>query len=647
MVFVPSWLRPGAMTLLLPLLALGSGCHKSTSTNVPNVTIKGVVTYTRIPVLTAADGTPTGLETDPEKFLKAQPARNVIVRLFTAKDEVNPDGGTTRIWSQTAPSLTDSTGNYSIQVAKDTVCFLQLEGAHQIPPPPAGTGATSVQLVADPAGASSSLGMGERPIYALRKGIDGTAATPNVPMPVGTIQGDVTVDFKVGLSDPWMTSLPQWWNVHAPNVLPTPEWIPAGSRILAILDDCYGVSYAYGAPTPGSCLSLFYRPGVTDPRGSFVEYDRQAYPLSYMSGEQYFFGSIRGGTALDPSADDAFHRGVTYPLLLRSYLVGGSGKTIGQTATGRPGTYLSPDLALLDGLGDGMAAVLLQTPFLTQAGPNGTVLWRDVRNLDDLAPAQIGPYSARVMGALGWKLHLLANRIALPGTPTTWATANGTFADPFFGIIQTYDANLAYPVDIPSVFTQIGRLHEATPAGALVDLNAVLPDSVLTPLLAAYNIPWPRPTTGTYSTFITDWGTDPNSRTLALPSVTFDMTNAGRVPMLVNGQLQNLFPDTGAGQVRFARFLLDKDILYRVRAEGVPAGATLEVFMSGGSTGSRTLSFPGSDPTLSFEVSRVGNATDASLQYQFVRLRLSSRDFAIPPTTVTLHLDQVATRTVQ
>ena len=51
-------------------------------------------------------------------------------------------------------------------------------------------------------------------------------------------------------------------------------------------------------------------------------------------------------------------------------------------------------------------------------------------------------------------------------------------------------------VDTVSIFGQLKRLQEAQLSGEPINLATVFPDSVLTPMLVPYGIPWPRPTTG-------------------------------------------------------------------------------------------------------------------------------------------------------
>lgn len=648
MVLVPSWLRSGAM-IMLALAALSTGCHKKASLATDDksyVTVSGVVTYTRVPMRTdSATGVPLGLETDSTKFTTPV-ARQILVRFFQQKEEKAADGTVSKVWLPGGTATTTDEGKWSMSIEKDSVGFIQLESSYEVP------GSTSVQIFSDPV--DCGLPVASRYTYAIRKGFDGTPGTLTAPLPVTKASSSLTLDFKVGLDDAWLTVPQAWWS-PAPGATFRPmESVTAGSRILAILDDCYTMYSNYGTAAPsGGPLALHYRPGVTNARGTFVEYDRDLYPGSIWSGGGYTFhyayGAVRGGTPGDASTDDAYHQGATLVLLARNSLTNSTSGTVGQRPVGKASTALSPDVALLEGFADAMAATILKTPYLTSGGPGGLSV-RDIRDLSDLPASQVSLYSARAIAALAWELTLKARAIAAPGTPTQWSAITVSTLARFYAPLLVKDTNSLYPIDTANLYTQVGRLQESLISGEPVDLKAIFTDAVLTPLLASYNVAWPRPKDGTGNVIylMDDWGTDPDSLAKPLPSLSFDMALAQRVPVFDGTTVQDLFPDCGYAQVRYVRFLMDKDVQYNLwytAVPALPANAVLEVY-NDSTLGTSTVTFPASEPGKVIGMTMRGSSTADITQYHALRFRLKSPDTRIPPTTLTFHLDKVASRIV-
>ncbi len=178
--------------LTFSLACKSSSTSTGTVTETKTATISGKVTYVRIPLLSDANGVPTGLETNPANF-KVLPLRGAQIRVYQAKDETNPDGSKTRVWVlPAAPTLTDSTGAYTIPVPQGADTFVEVSSIFLI-------SGQRVRLIADPNGINSSLPQSERVIYAARKGVDGTAPAGN-PTPGTLITANTTLNFDLGLN---------------------------------------------------------------------------------------------------------------------------------------------------------------------------------------------------------------------------------------------------------------------------------------------------------------------------------------------------------------------------------------------------------------------------------------------------------------
>lgn len=607
----------GARQAVLALLALGglgiltlSLACKSSSKNTDSTTvtatatISGKVTYVRIPLLNDANGVPTGLETNSTNF-KVLPVRGALVRVYQAKDETNPDGTKTRVWVLSTPSaLTDSTGAYSATVSQGADTFVEVTTLYQV-------SNQQVRLIADPDGINSSLPQSQRILYSARKGADGTAPVGN-PTPGTKVTANVTLNFDVGLND-------KLWLSPSNGIQPTSavlEPSATGSRPFAIGDSIYGFGAIYlSGFSLSNVLDMHYRPGISETRGSFIEFDRSKFPLSYDGGAGHFFGSLRGST----SNDDAWDEGIIFPILGRYFLY-----LQGQTILFPPATPLldlAPNVALLEGLAPIMAANALKSPYLADTS-GGTIQIQDVRSLAGVPLAKQTVYSTPTIRALGWELLLKANSIASPGTAATWSTINPAAMVRFFNLVSPADQT-----DISSIYQQLGRLKEAKSSTDPIDLTTIFTDATLATVTAPFQITWPRPTAAPLSTFVTDWGSDPNNSTLGI--FPFSMANAV--------QVGGTYPNISEGEVAYARFALTKDTAYDVKVVGsngpLPAGSTIELRFT---FASLTFLFDGASSSQSFRVVLPGNTTTPTVNP--VRIRLISPNAMIPDFTATVQM---------
>ncbi len=622
-------------------LALGLACKGSnhgSPAGAGNFLLTGTVTYTRIPLAKDANGVPTGLmDSTVASNLQTLPARGVMVVAFQNTEQTQPDGSTTPVWVMAASGYTDSNGSYSLKVPNSKPVMVEVLSTF------AGGDGNPISLIADPAGIGSTVPVEERLRYALRKALDGSAPAGN-PAPSSMPSGaDTSVNFTVGLTDPWwlinpaVNSQTQAAPFIDQAVLETTlpgRTVGTGSRILAIGDSIATFVAAYGHASPGEPVDLHYAPGLSDVRGSFIEYDPAVYPLANVMNSstyvltQHAFGSLQGGTN-----DDAWDESVIFRLMARNFLFGAiRTRTFGMTADplypqSAPLTHLSPDQALVEGLSDAMAATLLQSPYL--ADTEGTTLATplvDIRDLSGLTPDQLSPYSAPAIRALAWALTLKANGITAPGTATDWAKITPAVTARFFAA-PAYPSSLTYETEPLNLFSQIGRLQEPKNATEPVDLAAVFTDPALTPLLAPFGVPWPRPSSGPLAAFATSWGADPNTLAAPLPPFPFSMANA----VQVRGSYPNLSP----GEVAYAGFTLSADRAYTLTVTASPAlanTAQLELMMP--SFQASPIFFTGSGG--SQRVVLTGNATTPV--FQPVRLRLLSPTTQQPDTTVTVSL---------
>ncbi|WP_026852723.1 hypothetical protein [Geothrix fermentans] len=619
----------GAVVLLAATLACGG--KKGESAPATTITLSGTVTYTRVPLATDANGVPTGLaDSSAATNLKTLPAKGVLVRVYQRNDQLNPDGTTkSTSWLVVTggSTFTDANGLYSVTVPKDKPLMVELLSTFD------GGENHSVNVVGDPAGINSTLPQAVRYRYAMRKAVDGTAPAGN-PTPAAIPAGDSVVNFTVGLTDAWWLVNPTYLfgNAVAPDAgNPVAETtLPGrstgtGSRILAIGDSISSFKNVYGLATPGTTLDLHYAPGVSETRGSFVEYDRSVYPLAYDDnlGTRHYFGSLQGGSA----NDDAWDEGVILPLIARGVLFStNAGRTysISQNPllpVAAPLTDLSPDMARIEGLAEAMAANILKSPYLADTqGASLAAPVLDIRDISGLSSAQLGPYSAPALRALAWEIILKANSVASPGTSATWSGMNAAAAARFF--LPPGASRDAEPLNI---YSQIARLKEGKALTEPVDLSTLFTDAVLGPLTAPFGVPWPRPATGTYASFAANWGTDPNA--LTVPLAPFSLSMAKAV------QVRGTYPNLSEGEVFYSGFSLSADRRYVIGVSispALPAGAELDLDLP---QAARSFTFTGAGGTTPALVLTVSTAPPV---YHPVRVRLKSPNALQPDVAVTV-----------
>jgi len=624
----------GAVALLAAALACG-GKKSAAAPAATAVTLSGTVTYTRVPLATDANGVPTGLmDSSVAANLKTLPAKGVMVRVYQRYDQLNPDGttkSTSWLLITRDSTFTDSNGLYSVTVPKDKPLMVELLSTFD------GGENRAVNLIGDPAGINSTLPQATRYRYAMRKAIDGTAPAGN-PTPSALPTGDSVVNFSVGLTDAWWLVNPSYLlNWIAPNAAnPINETTLSGrttgtgSRILAIGDTIANFRSVYGSATPGAALDLHYAPGISEPRGSFVEYDRSVYPLAYDDylGSLHYFGSLRGGA----TNDDAWDEGVILPLIARNALFSGNAaRTYSITRApllpvAAALTDLHPNMARIEGLAEAMAANILKSPYL--ADTQGTTLAApvvDIRNLSGLTSAQLTPYSAPALRALAWEIILKANSVASPGTPATWATLNSVTASRFFLSPSRTSTDGTRDAEPLNIYSQLPRLKEGKAAAEPVDLAAIFTDSALTTLTAPYGVPWPRPTSGTYASFVANWGTDPNALTTPLAPFTLSMAKAV--------QVRGSYPNLSEGEVLYSGFSLNADKRYVIGVAISPALAAGAELVLDLPIIDRTFTFTGSGGTTPATVLTVNTTAPV---YHPVRVRLKSPGALQPDVAVTV-----------
>lgn len=622
----------GAVALLVVAMACGGKSDTATASST-TINLAGTVTFTRVPLALDANGVPTGLvDSSVATNLVTKPAGGVLIRAYQRYDQTNPDGTTTTAtWRLIKTGFTDANGLYGLVVPKDRPLMVEVLSSFD------GTGGHTVNLIGDPAGIQSLVPQASRYRYALRKAIDGTAPAGN-PTPSALPTGDAVVNFSVGLTDPWWLTNPSYdrssfvATAVGGAILETSlpgRTTGSGSRILAIGDTVRSFVATYGAATPGASVDLHYAPGVSETRGSFIEYDRSVYPLAYDDylANRHYFGSLRGASA----NDDAFDEGVILPLLARNLLWAG---TMSRTfAVGSAPLFptasalkdLSPEVALVEGLAGAMAANVLKSPYL--ADTQGTALAApvlDIRDIGALSPSQLSPFSAPALRALGWEVILKANSVSSPGTSATWATINPLAASRFF-FAPTAPTATTPDTEPLNIYTQLARLKEVKATGEPVDLAALFTDPVLTSLTAPYGVTWVRPTTGAYAAFALSWGTDPNSLTTPLAPFTLSMTKAV--------QVRGSYPNLSQGEVVYAGFSLNADkryVLGMTISPALDAGNQIDLdlpFLG------RTFSFTGAGGTTTAVTLPVNNTAP---YFHPARIRLKSPTAVQPDVTVTV-----------
>lgn len=603
------WHGMSAATLAVALGVLHFACGGGGGSE-STVTVTGKVTYTRRSLVKDGNGVPTGLNTS---YDAAQIARGIKVRAIKAKTE-KVDGVSTLVYKTVSTTFTSSEGKFTLSIPKDAECFVEIQSV-------AGTSSTQpIRLVADEdtdlADIASGTPTEDCKIYALRKALNGNSDTSN-PVLTSKLSADATINFAIDAST-------QWW--IAPATLSqvedaTLEDSPTGSRIPAIADSIYTFMNAFGDPTPGASLDLFYRPGMADdPRGSFVD----------CSDSSRYYGSLRA-----TGNDDAWDESIIFMLCGRNalqshtsvspYTFPASQLPIA-SSTLVAHTGLHPVQALIDGLPYAMAASLLRSPYL--ADTQGSAL-ADLRDIREITGLETGAHSAPGIAALGWDLLLKANGLSAASAPSTWSDIKTKTLRKLFALEIPVDTN-SRPVDTASIYKQLLRLQETKTDNDPIDLEAIFTDAVLTDMVAPYGLEWPRPASGSGSTFLKDLGTDPEGD---FPIV-MDMASAHALP-------DGTFPNRSLGEINYAKFLLSKDTLYELSATVSPAlpdGASLEIKIKDASGQLLTTTLRNGGGLVSDSLMLDGNAT--TYTYIPVYLRLKTGDLTTPlaSRTVTLSL---------
>jgi hypothetical protein len=625
----PSWWRGrlAAVAMIAGILGLSTACGGGGKHGSDDyVQVSGHVTYTRKPMYVDGDGVPRGVQNDSAQFT-TQGARGVKVRLIQAREETAPDNSKVLVWYVASDTTTDSNGNYSFASAtKGEPAFVELSSAAIAPNSPNSV----VQLIGDPAGIESSVPEPDRVIYCQRKRLDGAFLTlPSAAVPA--VSEKATVDFAVGLDDPWLLA-PISWIANAPYTAPSTT--PAGSRVLAILDSIYGFSSSFGNPVPASAsaksvMDLHYRPGLGHPRGSFVEYDLNRYPLSFDGSSSRYFGTLSGRNQEGDGDGDAFDEGIIHPLLARNNLFS-QGRTR-LLPVSRPLASLSPDLAVVEGLGDAMAASLLKRPYLANPEePDRYAHPRDIRKVDDAAKSA---FSAPALSALTWDMVLRVNGIAGSTLASDWSKIDCTRLNRFYGLVNPTETsgNATVVKDLVTIHSQAARLQEGKSSSDSLDLASYFPDSVLTPLLQGYGIAWTS--SSTLPVYAQSWGKDPDSLTGALPAFTLSMTKAEMV--------RGLFPNCSEGEVVYRRFALTYDRAYQVslaNLESLAGDASVEVVFDEATDAPLVFSASQRDPQ---RVVLRGNYSDTTTPtWHWVRIRILSPATRQPDFSTALVLNK-------
>jgi len=645
-------LRACAAYLFSALLLLtGMACGKSASEKAAEAAtfdITGTVKFGRVPVHYDATGIPTGLETDPA-LITSTAARGIDVRVYQLKPQYDANYQEVKVWTLVGSTATNSEGKYNIPglATKGYPTFVEVTSIATQAVSPAST----ITVMADPKGVYSDAQVTERPIYVLRKALDGTTSDTD---PVHSTVGNAaaTVDFTVGQDDKWMVVHPKWYTPPVASYT-MPETVAVGSRVLAILDSCYAFGQVYGncVPTNGNgVLDLHYRPGLTVKRGTFVEYNPSLLPRSWDGSTYHFFGSIAGGGTLDgtPQQDDAFNLNVLYQMLGRN-AVYSQGKSAVVPA-GVPTPSLAPDLVLVEAFGDAMAAALCHSPYLCGATPaTRFTAVRDIRDLSGLSAAQITPFSAQAVTAMCWDMMLINTAITAPGDYTAWKTINPVNLVRFYTLVRPSATSGVNTVatDCPSLFTQMARLQEDKSSSDNSDLKTFFTDAVLTSLGSKYHFTWAGKDDAVLPRYTQTWGIDPDTLVTPFPTLSMSMAAATKIKRYevsyVGGNAVesavDAYPNNSYDEVRYARFALTTDRSYILRVTTVPAlpaGAQVEVRLEGDSR--QIYLFPKND---SVELSLLGNPADlSSPRWHRVRVRILSPDVQVLGTQVTIHLEK-------
>ena len=570
-----AWLRSSLIALLPALLALlPVGCGKGSGggeSNVSDYSVRGVVKYRRPPIKTNDDGYPVGLDMDPEN-IDTLPLRGATVRAVWSKEETAPDGTTEKVWHASNSVTTNEVGYYYIDLKKwvqdDALpVFVEVLSVFHVE---VGNGARyKMRVVADRDGMNSRVPQADRALYSFRKGLD-DSAPENDPTPAVAQAGKTVLDFEIGLDDKW------WVGHQAARYAPkaTLETNGTGSRVAAILDTAFKAAAYFGDPTLGGMLDLHYWRGFTEPLGTYVEYERERFPLAFDPSGTHYFGSVRGG----PQYDDAWDEGALLSMMARNYLrrfpaVAHFGCPPRRfqgfdTRNLAVSVHLQPTMALAEGLPDAMAAVALKTPYLTSASSASGTTVKDIRNVKGL-PLDI--YSGPAVAAFAWELALKVNEVDSPGSPDTWKDIALGSMDYFFSLVykSVIDEEKSFAVysDLPSVFTQLSMLSFV--------FKDTLTEEAVAELAAHFfgEAIWPRPEEGPLSTFVTDWGNPFGEEQGPVPGFAFSMADAAQ-------DAEGRFSNLTAKENHVAKVTLSKDtdcLLSVASAPSLPGGASVEV----------------------------------------------------------------------
>ncbi|MBS1784006.1 MAG: hypothetical protein JST24_01100 [Acidobacteria bacterium] len=611
---------------LLVAVGCGGKNESSPAAEVKVATIKGDVTYVRVPLTKDSNGVPTGLETNPANYLTL-PARGVGVRAY----QLDP---TTSRWRVKQVVYTDSKGHYAMLVPAGENYAIQVESFTQ---PFLGS---VVTVIADPNGLSSTLPQAQRARYFLRAAPDGTLATSATPLPASTViaNSTYTLNFTTDLSTSWLTGPSELISdgTDPDFTSATFESSPTGSRVLAILDSVYAFSTTYGNPTPGAPLDLHYLMGHSEPEGTFIQYDVRHWvqpgpggiDLAYDpdQGTDHYFGSIRGAAA----NDDAWDESVLYTLMGRANLMR-------ELAAGTAATYpyalgpivspidgLSPDLAMAEGFPFAMAANLLKSPYLADTdGTSALLSTTDIRDYSAVPPSEVGPHSPLSLASLMWDLGLKANGITAPGTVTNWATIDPLALKRVFTLALPASGSF-YPANI---YGQLALLKNAKSGSEPVDLAAIFNDTTINTISSPYNLPWPQPTSTTFGQTWTSTtgGTYVYNGTLSMAS---------------DHQVSGTYANASYQEIAYLGVSQANDQAYQMTLQTtpnpLPAGATIEVVVfAGGNTQAYTFAGNSASP-IAFTLAGNGSTTSPN-QYP-IRVRLISPSTLQPDIPFTLQL---------
>lgn len=651
------WCRSAALLLSILVMGVGLACKKSESEKAAastNFTVSGTVKYTRIPMNYDAAGKLTGLVADSSQYTTV-PARGVNVRIFQKRPQTDVDYQTVYVWTEVTTATTDADGKYStnVNVLKGYETFVEVVSSmvEQVSP------ASTVVIRANADGVYSPTQIVDREVYALRKAADGTTSSTD-PTHGSMANADATVDFTVGLNDPWMVVKAGWYTPASKDAYPMPPSVPLGSRALAILDSIYEFCSKYGNATPtlsATTMDLHYRPGVSTRRGTFVEYNARTFQAAFDGSTYHFLGSIQGGGSLNgvDQPDDAYDLGTLYPLFAHNMMYGQ--RKVNMIPTGSPAPSMAPDLAVVEGFPDAMAAILLGTPYLPAGtGVNRYASLRDIRDLSGYSAAQIGPFSAPAITALTWDLALYNAGVTAPGTYADWKKLDPLYMVRFYNLTYptttSSSGNTTITTDCPSLYTQLARLQEAKSGTETSDLAAFFTDAHLITLLTPYSITWTTAANAILPKYTANWGNEPNSLAWPLPSFKLSMALAKSIKhywMPTSGaqagieQAADYYPNNAKDEVYYARLSTSLDHIYNLSVTTVPslpAGAAIEIIIDGDMT--TPFLFP--DGATVSQLTLKGNPADLTEPVNHtVRIRMFSPTTLVSDTQVTVHLEKI------